>query len=109
MKYEEPGNSSEFKANDDMVKCNSCQILVGKKYFASHSRSKLHKNNFSKLHNTLKISVESAFGKRVISYKINENTNILDQSETPGVFLNFIKDEIMITIQKSMEKYSVSK
>ncbi|XP_045484960.1 uncharacterized protein LOC123689370 [Pieris rapae] len=93
--------------SDEMVKCKSCQIQVRKKYFATHSRSKLHKNNISKLHNTLKVSVESAFGKRVISYKMNDK--VIDQSETPEVFLNSIKNEIMVLIQKCIETHNITK
>ncbi|CAH4031571.1 unnamed protein product [Pieris brassicae] len=98
---------SETGISDEMVKCKSCQILVRKKYFATHPRSKLHKHNMSKLHNTLKVSVESAFGKRVISYKMNDK--VIDQCETPEVFLNSIKNDIMVLIQKCIETYNVTK
>ncbi|CAK1546134.1 unnamed protein product [Leptosia nina] len=101
------GDVTDATAGDEKVKCPSCQILVRKKYFATHSRSKLHKSNVSKLHNTIKVCVESACGKRVISYKMNEKS--FDHFDAPEVFLNSVKNEIMVLIQKSIEKYTVLK
>lgn len=68
-----PSTSSEPASVDDKVTCGICEVEVKKRYFANHLKSNRHKNNISKLHTTLKnVSVvETAFGNRIISYKIH--------------------------------------
>ncbi|XP_050677400.1 uncharacterized protein LOC126974058 isoform X2 [Leptidea sinapis] len=108
----EPSTSSGLTSvNDEMVNCSLCQILIRKRYYANHLRSNLHKNNVMQLHSTLKnVTVhESAFGNRIISYKIKSKSNQLQTFETPEMFLNSIKNEIISLFEESVRLLTIFK
>lgn len=109
----ESSNSNET-SNDgnEKVNCSICQVLVSRRYLANHLKSKLHKSKLEKVHDSLKnVSViESAFGNRIISYKIHgKNDQHSNNFKTPELFLNSIKNEIMLLIEESIQQHTVFK
>lgn len=108
-------SSARSNVNSDSVKvnCTACNILISKRYFANHLRSNIHKNNIFKSHSSLKnVSViESAFGQRIMSYKINRKE--MHSSElvfqTPEQFLNSVKDDILFLINESIKEHTIVK
>lgn len=95
-----------------MIMCSTCHVPVKRRYFANHLRSNLHKIKLVKVHNSLKnVSViESAFGQRIISYKIHsKNQQPTKNFETPELFLNSIKNEILLLIEESIEQHTIFK
>ncbi|XP_047515259.1 uncharacterized protein LOC125056273 [Pieris napi] len=98
--------------NFNMKFCCICNRNVSKKYFANHLRSNAHKNNVNKKQHSIKPNVkiiETAFGNRIITYRVtSENQNDL-QFETPELFLASVKDTIFTIINKSIEDHTILK
>ncbi|CAK1598078.1 unnamed protein product [Parnassius mnemosyne] len=100
-------------SNDDQVECPTCHIFIKKRYLANHFKSNVHKNNLLNSHNSLSnVSViESAFGNRILTYKIKSR---VDRStwvnfETPELFLNSIKDDILFLLQECIHQHIIFK
>lgn len=109
VKQEASSSSHPSAAQSDKVHCDACGILVCKKYFTNHLKSNRHKTKASKLHDNLQnvYVVESAFGQRIISYKINSKSD--GSFETPEIFLNSIHNDIQSLIEESILKHTVFK
>ncbi|XP_072931917.1 uncharacterized protein [Epargyreus clarus] len=105
--------SSDINLTDNgKVMCDVCQRLVSKRYFANHIKSNIHKNNIFKSHSTqANVSViESAFGQRIISYRIKSKLNeSVDTLKTPELFFNSIKDNICSLIEESIKMHILFK
>lgn len=70
------------------VNCSTCHLFVTKRYFTNHLRSKLHKNNLLMVHSSLtNVSVvETAFGHRIITYRIVDNQTCKTDFKTLSYF-----------------------
>lgn len=73
----------------------------------------IHKNNVLKLHSYFSnVSiVESAFGHRTLTYKINSKTEDSSKTmfETPELFLNSIKEEIIFLVEDAIKQHTIFK
>lgn len=91
------------------MECQTCHIFIKKRYLANHFKSNLHKNNLLNSHNTLSNVnvIESAFGNRILTYKIKSKVDRSTQVnfETPELFLNSIKDDILFLIQECIHQH----
>lgn len=106
-------DSSAEHIGGNKIKCDICQVYINKKYFTNHLKSNFHKNNHLKSHSSLpNVSViESAFGQRIKTYKINSKSNNTSDLifKTPESFLNSVKNDILLLIKESIEEHSVLK
>lgn len=78
-----------------MIICSICNISVKKRYLSNHYRSNTHKNNALRSHCNLSnvTIIESAFGKRIQTYRITSLAESKDL-ETVETFVNSIKDDL---------------
>ncbi|KAJ0169183.1 hypothetical protein K1T71_015310 [Dendrolimus kikuchii] len=87
QRHDEPSTST------DKLHCETCNILVNRRYFVNHTKSIVHKNNILKSHCSLdNVSVvDSAFGQRIISYKVKNKNQSDSVFQTPewGLFTFF--------------------
>ncbi|KAJ0169451.1 hypothetical protein K1T71_015038 [Dendrolimus kikuchii] len=96
QRHDEPSTST------NKLHCETCNILVNRRYFVNHTKSIVHKNNILKSHCSLdNVSVvDSAFGQRIISYKVKNKNQSDSVFQTPELFLELIK-----TLHKLKPKY----
>ncbi|XP_052746715.1 uncharacterized protein LOC128199737 [Bicyclus anynana] len=104
---------SHEQIEGNKIRCDLCQIYINKRYFSSHLKSNLHKNNHLKSHPSLSnVSIiDSAFGQRIMSYKIDSKTNnpLELPFKTSESFINSIKNDILLLIQESITEHTVVK
>lgn len=93
------------------VHCDICNILVSKRYFANHLKSNTHKNNILKSHNSFEnvCVIESAFGQRIITYKIKSKEQSDLVFQTPESFLDSIKSEMFFLIDDTLKQHATVK
>ncbi|KAJ0169421.1 hypothetical protein K1T71_015008 [Dendrolimus kikuchii] len=96
QRHDEPSTST------DKLHCETCNILVNRRYFVNHTKSIVHKNNILKSHCSLdNVSVvDSAFGQRIISYKVKNKNQSDSVFQTPELFLELIKSDIFFLIDE---------
>ncbi|KAF9416301.1 hypothetical protein HW555_006255, partial [Spodoptera exigua] len=114
-KLNEGASTSSIETNDvdnNKVECDTCHVYIAKRYLNNHLKSNTHKNNLLKLHNSLPnvTVVETAFGNRILTYRINSKTHQSGQYfETPESFLNSLKIDILFLINECIQQHTILK
>ncbi|KAJ0169636.1 hypothetical protein K1T71_014821 [Dendrolimus kikuchii] len=105
QRHDEPSTST------DKLHCETCNILVNRRYFVNHTKSIVDKNNILKSHCSLdNVSVvDSAFGQRIISYKVKNKNQSDSVFQTPELFLELIKSDIFFLIDEVLKQHSTVK
>ncbi|RVE46550.1 hypothetical protein evm_008785 [Chilo suppressalis] len=89
------------KREREKIKCDVCDVMVSRRYFSNHLRSTIHRNKSLLSQHECKnvIILDTAFGSRILSYRIlspQEDASIL---ETPDLFF----DSVKVTISKLID------
>lgn len=114
-KFDEGASTSSIETNDvdnNKVECDTCHVYINKRYLNNHLKSNTHKNNLLKSHNSLTnvTVVETAFGNRILTYRINSKTLQSGQYfETPESFLNSLKIDILFLINECIQQHTIFK
>ncbi|XP_045501419.1 uncharacterized protein LOC123698711 [Colias croceus] len=114
-KFDEGASTSSIETNDvdnNKVECDTCHVYINKRYLNNHLKSNTHKNNLLKSHNSLTnvTVVETAFGNRILTYRINSKTlQSVQYFETPESFLNSLKIDILFLINECIQQHTILK
>ena len=102
---------STFEPGKDVIECSRCKLLVSKRYYASHLKSSLHKSNILRLHDKLSnvYLIDSAFGQRVVTYRITHPSSLGAEFQTPESFLNDIKSTVLNLIDDCIKTLTLIK
>ncbi|XP_037302315.1 uncharacterized protein LOC119192604 [Manduca sexta] len=100
--------STEF---DDKIECPQCQVHVLKKYLTNHVKSNTHKNNVIRRDNDFSNVqlIDSAFGNRLVTYRVKSNFISDHLFETPELFLKNITSVMYKLLERSILEHSVVK
>lgn len=99
---EEPCNKRTRyeEEEEEKVSCDVCKVSFTKKQLAPHRRTNEHKNKMCERYNNDVNIIKSAFGSRVVSYRIkNSDKSIL----RPSVFLDNIKSVVKALVDDYLE------
>lgn len=96
---------------NDYIECSMCHVSVSRKYYTNHLKSNTHKNNVLSVSREFKNIqiIESAFGNRIVTYRIVSDSITNQPLETPGLFLENIKDKIFTLFDQSIVEHFVVK
>lgn len=114
---EEYNNHHDFEErtspiqSEDKIDCTTCNRLVTKRYYSNHIKSNLHKNNLLRSQHILKnvTLIESAFGKRVKTYRITSTNLHKNNFETPEMFFESIKSSIEYLVHENIKTLTIFK
>ncbi|XP_039764238.1 uncharacterized protein LOC120636745 [Pararge aegeria] len=104
---QEETTTSVSSTNNNTIECPNCKVYVNRKYYTNHLKSKTHSKNVLSLNpnlNNVQL-IETAFGRRIVTYRIPNSTNTNSIFETPEHFLNIIKNTVSViqVVQKSLK------
>lgn len=97
----------KFKTNtDEFQLCSNCNVIVPKKFYASHLRSQNHKNN--SCINTPEPGVQlldCAFQNRIVTYRISPTRDHNDFED----FFKEIKEKVIRLVTNEVERHTAIK
>lgn len=104
-------NQNVSTESNNKIECPVCHVSVTSKYYSNHLKSKIHKNNVLSLDKefTNVQLIESAFGKRIITYRILPDAIVSQALETPELFLHNTKSKVFKLLERSINEYFVVK